>query len=107
MNYKMIGYVVPHSIFPEGYHCDPKLPLPFAHLANQKNYLVLYHSGIYADAELRNWFIESYKSITGKKPDMGKSCVRFKNIKQIPYHLIGELMTRISVEEWITLYQNR
>lgn len=107
MNYKMIGYVVPHSIFPEGYHCDPKLPLPFAHLANQKNYLALYHSGIYADAELRNWFIESYKSITEKKPDMGKSCVRFKNMKQIPYHLIGELMTRISVEEWITLYQNR
>ena len=107
MNYKMIGYVVPHSIFPEGYHCDPKLPLPFAHLANQKNYLALYHSGIYADAELRNWFIKSYKSMTGKKPDMGKSCVRFRNMQQIPYNLIGELMTRFSVEEWVALYQNR
>lgn len=107
MNYKMIGYVVPHSIFPDGYHCDPKLPLPFAHLANQKNYLALYHSGIYADAKLRNWFIESYKSITGKKPDMGKICVRFKNMQAIPYDLIGELMTKISVQEWITLYQNR
>lgn len=107
MNYKMIGYVVPHAIFPEGYHCDPQLPLPFAHLANQKNYLALYHSGIYANQELKNWFIDNYKSLTGRKPDMGKSCIRFKNLQRIPYELIGELMTKISVQEWVTQYKNR
>ena len=105
MNYGMIGYVVPHSIYPAGYHCDPKLPLPFLGLASQKNNISFYHMGIYADPKLLDWFTKNYaKEVTGKL-DMGKSCIRFKKAEQIPFKLIGELVSKMTVKEWIALYE--
>ena len=105
MNYGMIGYVVPHSIYPDGYHCDPTLPLPFMHLASQKNYIAIYHSGIYANKDLHDWFVMDFKKRTDKTPDMGKSCIRLKNISTIPYDLIGELSSKINPLEWIAIYE--
>jgi hypothetical protein len=105
MSYGMIGYVVPHSLYPDGYHCDPKLPLPFAGIASQKNFIALYHMGIYADKKLFDWFVEEYKSQCKHKLDMGKSCIRFKKVEQIPFKLIGELMKKISVKDWISMYK--
>ena len=105
MSYGMIGYVVPHSLYPDGYHCDPSLPLPFMNLASQKNYIAVYHSGIYANKEMHEWFVDAYKKETGKKPDMGKSCIRLKNIDKIPFSLIGELSSKISPQEWINSYE--
>jgi uncharacterized protein YdhG (YjbR/CyaY superfamily) len=103
--YGMIGYAVPHSLYPEGYHCDPKLPLPFVNLSAQKNFIALYHMGIYSMKDLYSWFRDAYKKITGKKPDMGKSCIRFKNIDQIPHDLIAELMVKVTPAQWITFYE--
>ncbi|MTI89210.1 MAG: DUF1801 domain-containing protein [Balneolaceae bacterium] len=105
MIYNMIGYVVPHSIYPDGYHCNPDLPLHFLNMASQKNYIALYHSGIYADEKLKKWFISAYKNRMGRKPDMGKSCIRFKKPEAIPFDLIGELLGKMSVDEWIALYE--
>ena len=105
INYKMLGYVVPHSIFPAGYHCDPKLPLPFINLANQKGFIALYHMGIYADEKIYNWFVEEYAKVCKYKLDMGKSSVRFKKMEDIPYDLIAELMRKFTPEQWIDLYQ--
>lgn len=105
MSYGMIGYVVPHSIYPDGYHCNPSLPLPFMNLASQKNFIAIYHSGVYANKEIHDWFVTEYKKQVGKKPDMGKSCVRFKKIDAIPYELIGELSTRFTVDDWISNYE--
>jgi len=105
INYKMIGYVVPHSLYPDGYHCDPKLPLPFINIASQKNFVALYHSGIYADPKLHDWFVEQYPKYVKTKLDMGKSCIRFKNVKNIPYELIGELCQKMTVDDWVTLYE--
>lgn len=105
MNYGMIGYVVPHSIYPGGYHCDPKLPLPFANIANQKNFIALYHSGIYASPEVLEWWTAEYPKHAKRKLDMGKSCIRFKKTDDIPYDLIAELMQKFTVEDWITLYE--
>ncbi|MEY8019245.1 DUF1801 domain-containing protein [Muriicola sp. SD30] len=105
MNYGMIGYVVPHSLYPDGYHCTPELPLPFMSLASQKNYIALYHSGIYADEDLQAWFVGEYHKYVSTKLDMGKSCVRFKKPENIPYELIAELCTKMSVEDWIALYE--
>jgi len=105
MSYGMIGYVVPHSMYPDGYHCDPSLPLPFLNLASQKNYIAVYHSGIYANKEMHEWFIKEYRKKTGKKPDMGKSCIRLKNIEEIPFNLIGELSSKITPQEWINSYE--
>ena len=105
MSYGMLGYVVPHSKYPDGYHCDPKLPLPFINLASQKNYVALYHSGIYANAELYDWFVAEYPKHCKRKLDMGKSCIRFKAMDDIPYQLIGELCTKMTVDEWIALYE--
>lgn len=105
MSYGMIGYVVPHSRYPEGYHCNPELPLPFLNIASQKNFIALYHSGIYADPELQNWFVEQYRNRVPSKLDIGKSCIRFKNLQQIPYDLIGELCAKISPEEWVETYE--
>jgi len=102
----MIGYVVPHSIFPEGYHCDPKLPLPFVSIASQKNFIALYHMGIYANPKLLDWFVSEFPKHSKSKLDMGKSCIRFKKAEQIPYDLIGELMQKTSVQDWIKLYQD-
>ena len=105
INYNMLGYYVPHSIYPDGYHCDPKLPLPFMNLASQKNSVNLYHSGIYANPEIHDWFINEYPKHSNRKLDMGKSCIRFKKMDEIPYDLIAELCTKISVEDWINTYE--
>jgi len=106
INYNMIGYVVPHQLFPAGYHCDPTLPLPFMNLAAQKSHYGFYHMGIYAMPELESWFRARYAEVVPTKLDMGKSCIRFKNPKHIPYELIGELVSKVSVDDWISTYQS-
>jgi hypothetical protein len=106
INYNMIGYVVPHKLYPAGYHCDPKLPLPFMNLASQKNYIAFYHMGIYADEETLVWFQEEYAKRCKYKLDMGKSCIRFKRMTDIPYDLIGELVAKVTVGDWIKAYEN-
>lgn len=105
INYKMIGFVVPLSIYPNGYHCDPKLPLPFINIASQKNFVALYHMGIYANTALLNWFVGEYPKHVSTKLDMGKSCIRFKNMNKIPYKLIAELCKKMTPQEWIALYE--
>ena len=105
LNYGMIAYVVPHDIYPDGYHCDPKLPLPFANIASQKNFIGFYHMGIYANPELLEWFVKEYPKHSAAKLDMGKSCIRFKKMDKIPYDLIGKLMRKMSVNDWIKLYE--
>jgi len=106
MNYNMIGFYVPHSVYPDGYHCDPKLPLPFMNLASQKNFVAVYHMGIYAKKELYDWFVKEYQKHCKRKLDMGKSCIRFKKMDDIPYKLIGELASKMSAEEWIEIYES-
>ena len=103
--YKMIGYYVPHSVYPDGYHCDPKTPLPFMSFASQKNSINLYHSGIYAKKELHDWFVNEFPKYSDRKLDMGKSCIRFKKIDDIPFELIGELTRKMTCEEWIEIYE--
>jgi uncharacterized protein YdhG (YjbR/CyaY superfamily) len=105
VGYGMIGYVVPHSIYPAGYHCDPKLPLPFMGLASQKNFVALYHMGLYSNKELMSWFVDEYPKYSKAKLDMGKSCIRLKKMDQIPYELIAELSRKITVKEWIETYE--
>jgi uncharacterized protein YdhG (YjbR/CyaY superfamily) len=105
MSYGMIGYVVPHSLYPDGYHAAPELPLPFINLASQKNHIAIYHSGIYADDELMDWFTSEYPKHVKTKLNIGKSCIRFKNPDHIPYELIGELARKMTPEEWISLYE--
>ena len=106
MSYGMIGYVVPHSTYPDGYHCSPELPLPFMNLASQKNYIAVYHAGMYADSKISQWLVREYPKYVKTKLDMGKSCIRFKKMETIPYTLIGELCKKMTVEEWIALYEN-
>ena len=106
MNYGMIGYVVPHSLYPEGYHCTPELPLPFMSIASQKNFVALYHSGIYASEDLMKWFMSEYPKHCKRKLDMGKSCIRFKYMDDIPYELIGQLTQKMSVQDWIDTYES-
>jgi uncharacterized protein YdhG (YjbR/CyaY superfamily) len=105
MGYGMIGYVVPHSIYPKGYHTTPKLPLPFINIASQKNYIALHHMGLYSNPDLLNWFTSEYSKQSKYKLDMGKGCVRFKKAEHIPFKLIGELLTKISVNDWIAEYE--
>lgn len=105
MSYGMIGYVVPHTIYPAGYHCDPKLPLPFLSFTSQKNFIAFYHMGLYANEALLNWFTAAYQQQVPFKLDMGKSCVRFKKPEHIPFDLIGELVSKVSVESWINTYE--
>lgn len=105
MSYGMLGWVVPHSIYPDGYHCDTKLALPFVNLASQKNFVAVYHSGIYADSKLHEWFVKEYPKYVKTKLDMGKSCIRFKKMETIPYELIGELCAKMTVAEWVALYE--
>ncbi|MEO2053299.1 MAG: DUF1801 domain-containing protein [Allomuricauda sp.] len=105
INYKMIGYVVPHSLYPDGYHCDPKLPLPFINIASQKNFVALYHMGMYANPDVLDWFVKEYPKHVKTKLDMGKSCIRFKNTRNIPFELIGELCQKISPQDWIDIYE--
>lgn len=103
--YNMIGYYVPHTIYPEGYHCNPKLPLPFINFASQKNSINLYHSGIYAYPPLYEWFVETYPKYSSHKLDMGKSCIRFKKMEAIPFELIGQLCEKMTTKEWILIYE--
>lgn len=105
VSYGMLGYVVPHEIYPAGYHCDPKLPLPFANIASQKNFIAFYHMGVYAIPELLKWFTAEYAKHSPAKLDMGKSCIRFKKPEHIPYKLIGELVKKVSVKDWIKIYE--
>jgi Domain of unknown function (DU1801) len=105
MSYGMIGYVVPLELFPGGYHCTPNEPLPFISIAAQKNYIALYHMGIYGDDELKNWFVKEYPNYVKTKLDMGKSCIRFKKPDQIPYSLISELVSKVTPEDWIKTYE--
>ena len=105
MSYGMIGYVVPHSIYPAGYHCTPKLPLPFLSIASQKNFIAVYNMGMYADKKILNWFVSEFPKHTTAKLDMGKSCIRFKKPEQIPYKLIGELASKMTVKDWIEVYE--
>lgn len=105
MSYGMLGFVVPYSKYPDGYHCNPELPLPFINLASQKNFVALYHSGIYASPELLDWFVKEYPKYVKTKLDMGKSCIRFKKMETIPYTLLSELCAKMTVDDWITLYE--
>ena len=105
MGYGMLGYVVPHSIYPDGYHCDPKTPLPFMSVASQKNFIAVYHMGVYAHKEIYDWFVNEYPKYSNRKLDMGKSCIRFKKIDEIPYKLIGELASKMTTEKWIKIYE--
>lgn len=106
LNYGMPGYVVPHEVYPSGYHCDPKMPLPFVNFASQKNFIGFYHMGIYANKELLDWFTAEYPKYSSRKLDMGKSCIRFKKIEDIPYQLIGELVAKITPQEWMEWYES-
>lgn len=105
MSSGMIGYVVPHDLFPAGYHCDPQQPLPFMCIASQKNFIALYHMGVYADPKMLKWFTDSYAKAVPSKLDMGKSCIRFKKTEHIPYELIGELSGKITPQDWIATYE--
>lgn len=107
ISYGGLGYVVPHTLYPSGYHCNPKEPLPFAGIASQKNSINFYHMGIYSDPKLLEWFLSEYPKYCKHKIDMGKSCIRFKKLDEIPYELIGELMKKITVKEWIHIYETR
>jgi uncharacterized protein YdhG (YjbR/CyaY superfamily) len=107
ISYGMIGYVVPHEVYPKGYHVNPELPLPFINIASQKNFVALYHSGIYSDEAISNWFKTEYPKHCKTKLNMGKSCIRFNPKKPLPLALIGELCQKISVERWIQLYETK
>lgn len=106
MSYGMMGYVVPHEIYPNGYHCNPKLPLPFYGFASQKNSVNIYHMMIYADTNLYQWFVEEFPKYSKSKLDMGKSCIRFKKMDDIPFDLIGQLLSKISPQQWIEKYES-
>ena len=106
IQYGMIGYYVPHSIYPDGYHCSSKEPLPFMSFASQKNSINLYHSGIYAKPQLHDWFVSEFPKYSKRKLDIGESCIRFKKTEDIPFDLIAELCTKLTVEEWIDIYES-
>jgi uncharacterized protein YdhG (YjbR/CyaY superfamily) len=107
LNYGMPSWVVPHSIYEAGYHANPKLPLPFLGLASQKSHIALYHMGVYATQELMEWFLDEYPAHSKTKLDMGKSCIRFRKVDNIPYALIGELCSKMSPQEWIDVYEEQ
>ncbi|MCU0383389.1 MAG: DUF1801 domain-containing protein [Cyclobacteriaceae bacterium] len=104
MSYGMIGYVVPHKLYPAGYHCDPKLPLPFLSIASQKNFIAVYHMALYTGS-LLDWFLKEWHKEFAKKPDMGKSCLRFKKPDEIPFELIGKLASKLTPEQWMKEYE--
>ncbi|MEN9400990.1 MAG: hypothetical protein RL632_2093 [Bacteroidota bacterium] len=106
ISYGMIGWVIPKSTYPAGYHCDPKLPLPFLMMASQKNFISVYHMGIYSEPELMEWFTSEYANRVSTKLDIGKSCIRFKKIESIPFELMGELMTKMKPQDWIARYES-
>lgn len=106
MSYGMLGYVVPHSLYPNGYHCDPKLPLPFLGMASQKNFIAVYHMGIYSDPKLLDWFVKEFPKHSKSKLNMGKSCIRFKKPEDIPFKVIGELVSKMTPTQWIDVYES-
>ena len=106
MGYGMIGYVVPHTTYPNGYHCNPKDPLPFINIASQKNFIAIYHMGVYSDPKLLDWFTSAYKKEVPTKLDMGKSCIRFSKPENIPFKLIGELASKMTPDDWIARYES-
>jgi len=105
MQYGMIGYFVPHSVYPAGYHCDPKQPLPYAALASQMNYISIYLMCIYGDPEHQKWFREAWAK-TGKKLNMGKSCVRIRKLDELPLDVIGQAIKRVPVKRFIEFYES-
>jgi hypothetical protein len=105
ISYGMLGYVIPHELYPAGYHCKPSEPLPFASLASQKNSINFYHMGIYLDPALMEWFVAEFPKHSSQKLDMGKSCIRFKKWDQIPFELMGQLMQKMTSAQWIALYE--
>jgi uncharacterized protein YdhG (YjbR/CyaY superfamily) len=105
MSYGMPGWVVSHDLYPDGYHCKPSEPLPFISVASQKNFIAVYHMGVYANEDLMKWFLAEYPKHSSKKLDMGKSCIRFKKMDDIPYDLIGELVGKMNAAQWIDLYE--
>lgn len=105
ISYGMLGWVVPHSAYPAGYHCDPKLPLPFLAIASQKNFIAVYDMGLYADKEIFDWFVAEFPNHSKYKLDMGKGCIRFKKPDAIPFELIGQLVAKMTSEQWINLYE--
>lgn len=107
MAYGMPGYVISHAVYPDGYHCNPKQSLPFISIASQKNFIVLHHLGLYTDNEMLEWFVNEYPKHSKQKPDMGKGCIRFRKIDQIPYTLIGELATKMTPRQWIAIYEKQ
>ena len=106
-NYGMIGFIIPLSRYPEGYHVKANTPLPFINLANQKNFIALYHMGLYANKELMNWFVNEFPSHSKRKLDMGKSCIRFKKPEEIPFELIKDLVQKMTCEDWIACYESQ
>lgn len=107
MSYGMMGWSVPHSIYPAGYHCNPKDPLPFMGIASQKHFIAVYHMGVYADPKLLKWFQAAHAKASPKKLDMGKSCIRYKKPEDIPLDLMGELASKITPDEWIATYEKK
>lgn len=105
MLYNMVAYVVPLSAYPNGYHVNPSTALPFINFASQKNFIALYHMGIYANEDLMKWFVNEYPKHCKTKLDMGKSCIRFKKVDALPFELIGELISKMSMQEWIDIYE--
>ncbi|AYN01430.1 DUF1801 domain-containing protein [Chryseobacterium sp. 3008163] len=105
VSYGMVGWDVPLETFPAGYHCTPGSPLPFMGLASQKNFIALYHMGIYAKPDLLDWFVAEFPKHSKRKLDMGKSCIRFKKMDEIPFELIAELSNKMTVDEWINIYE--
>jgi hypothetical protein len=105
MGYGMLGFAVPHKLYPAGYHCKPEDPLPFIGIASQKNFIAVYHMGIYADPKLLKWFTTEFPKHSKTKLDMGKSCIRFKKPNELPLQLIGELASKMTPQEWIALYE--
>ncbi len=104
MSYGMIGYVVPHKLYPSGYHTNTTLPLPFINVASQKNHIAVYHMGLY-QGPLLDWFQGKWQSASTKKLDMGKACIRFKKPEDVPLGLIGELATKLTPQQWIEIYE--
>jgi hypothetical protein len=107
LSYGAVGYVVPHSSYPNGYHCSPELPLPFINLAAKKNFVVLHHMGLYADQKLLEWFTSEHPKHASYKLDMGKGCIRFKSLAHIPQELIAELLKKMTPAQWIALYEQQ
>jgi uncharacterized protein YdhG (YjbR/CyaY superfamily) len=105
IGYGMLGYVVPHSIYPAGYHCNPKFPLPFINIASQKNHISIHHMGLYASKPLLDWFLAEWDKHSTKKLDMGKGCIRFKKAEDVPLKLIEELAKKMTPQQWVEQYE--